>query len=257
MATQDDKAKTQTPVFGSSSTFGGASGFGGFAGVEKPAEHEEGAEEGTAEGEEDCSAEFKPLVQLEEVERVSGEEAEDVMLDLKSKLYRFDNDSGEWKERGVGQTRLLKNKENQRIRLLMRQEKTLKIRANHLVLPGTKLQEHSGSEKAWVYSTVDFAEEEQKMELFCLRFGSLEKAQEFKKHFEEAMAHNDKVLEAEGDEGEDAAAAAAEDKAAAAKEEEADLADKVGKVSVADKAEGTEAPGINGAKQADAKDAKD
>ena len=39
--------------------------------------------EGTAgEGEEDCSAEFKPLVQLEEVERVSGEEAEDVLLDL-------------------------------------------------------------------------------------------------------------------------------------------------------------------------------
>ena len=32
----------------------------------------------------------------------------------------------------MGQTRLLKNKENQRIRLLMRQEKTLKIRANHL-----------------------------------------------------------------------------------------------------------------------------
>ena len=78
------QAKAQTPVFGSSSTFGGASGFGGFAAVEKqPAEHEEGAEEGTAgEGEEDCSAEFKPLVQLDEVERVSGEEAEDVLLDL-------------------------------------------------------------------------------------------------------------------------------------------------------------------------------
>lgn len=35
----------------------------------------------------------------------------------------------------MGQTRLLKNKENQRIRLLMRQEKTLKIRANHLGAP--------------------------------------------------------------------------------------------------------------------------
>ena len=71
-------------MFGSSSTFGGTSGFGGFAAVEKqPAEHEEGGEEATAgEGEEDCSAEFKPLVQLEEVERVSGEEAEDVLLDL-------------------------------------------------------------------------------------------------------------------------------------------------------------------------------
>ncbi len=78
------QAKTQTPVFGSSSTFGGATGFGGFAGVEKPAEHDaEAQEEGPAgEGEEDCSAEFKPLVQLDEVERVSGEEAEDVLLDL-------------------------------------------------------------------------------------------------------------------------------------------------------------------------------
>jgi len=78
------QAKTQTPVFGSSSTFGGATGFGGFAVVEKPAEHDaEAPEEGAAgEGEEDCSAEFKPLVQLDEVERVSGEEAEDVLLDL-------------------------------------------------------------------------------------------------------------------------------------------------------------------------------
>jgi len=52
--------------------------------VEKPAEHDaEAPEEGAAgEGEEDCSAEFKPLVQLDEVERVSGEEAEDVLLDL-------------------------------------------------------------------------------------------------------------------------------------------------------------------------------
>ncbi len=50
----------------------------------------------------------------------------------KCKLYRFDSDSGEWKERGVGQVRLLEHKENKRIRLLMRQEKTLKIRANHI-----------------------------------------------------------------------------------------------------------------------------
>ena len=49
----------------------------------------------------------------------------------KCKLYRFDNDSGEWKERGVGQVRLLQSQDNGKIRLLMRQEKTLKIRANH------------------------------------------------------------------------------------------------------------------------------
>ena len=37
------------------------------------------------------------------------------------------------------------------------------------VMPGTKLQEHSGSDKAWVWSTMDFATEQQKMELFCLK----------------------------------------------------------------------------------------
>lgn len=43
------------------------------------------------------------------------------------------------------------------------------------VMPGTKLQEHSGSDKAWVWSTIDFAEEEQKMELFCMRFANAER----------------------------------------------------------------------------------
>lgn len=50
----------------------------------------------------------------------------------KCKLYRFDNDNNEWKERGIGQCKILQHKENKKVRLLMRQEKTLKIRANHI-----------------------------------------------------------------------------------------------------------------------------
>lgn len=50
----------------------------------------------------------------------------------KCKLYRYENSSNEWKERGLGVVKLLKHKANSKIRLLMRQEKTLKIRANHL-----------------------------------------------------------------------------------------------------------------------------
>lgn len=50
----------------------------------------------------------------------------------KCKLYRYENASNEWKERGLGVVKLLKHKANSKIRLLMRQEKTLKIRANHL-----------------------------------------------------------------------------------------------------------------------------
>lgn len=44
----------------------------------------------------------------------------------------------------------------------------------HAVMPGVKLQEHAGNDKAWVWSTVDFAEEAQKVELFAIRFGSVE-----------------------------------------------------------------------------------
>jgi hypothetical protein len=50
----------------------------------------------------------------------------------KCKLYRYEAGSNEWKERGLGVVKLLKHKENGKIRLLMRQEKTLKIRANHI-----------------------------------------------------------------------------------------------------------------------------
>ena len=55
-------------------------------GVEQPAAQPEAEEDGAAAaagGEDDeCAAEFKPLVQLSEVETVSGEEAEAALCDL-------------------------------------------------------------------------------------------------------------------------------------------------------------------------------
>ena len=54
------------------------------------------------------------------------------LLIRKSKLYRFDKDGNQWKERGAGSVKLLKHKETGKVRLVMRQSKTLKICANHL-----------------------------------------------------------------------------------------------------------------------------
>jgi len=196
-----------TPVFGSASTFAGTGGFTGVASAAAAAAGDgdgaaaAAADDGEGAGgegvapEEECQAEFKPIVQLQEVETNTGEEDEDATLELKCKLYRFDAGGNEWKERGLGMVRLLRHKgEGGRTRLLMRQDRTLKIRANHIVMPGTKLQEHSGSDKAWVWSAVDFAEEEQRVELFCIRFGTPEKAAEFKKGVEAAAAANAAVL---------------------------------------------------------------
>lgn len=99
---------------------------------------------------------------------------------------------------------MLRHKENRRIRFLFRQEKTLKVRANHIIMPGTKVQEHTGSEKSMVWSCVDFSNEVQSMELFCIRFASAERAQEFKAAYEKAAADNEAIIAPAGDEPEEA-----------------------------------------------------
>lgn len=52
-------------------------------------------------------------------------------LRRRAKLFRFIAESSEWKERGTGEVRLLQHKESNKIRLVMRRDKTLKVCANH------------------------------------------------------------------------------------------------------------------------------
>ncbi|KFK43031.1 hypothetical protein AALP_AA1G069800 [Arabis alpina] len=149
-------------------------------------EHEHRDEEDTGANEdEDTGAQIAPIVRLEEVAVTTGEEDEDAVLDLKSKLYRFDKDANQWKERGAGTVKLLKHKTTGKIRLVMRQSKTLKICANHFVKPGMSVQEHVGNEKSCVWHARDFADGELKDELFCIRFASIENCKTFMQNFKE------------------------------------------------------------------------
>ncbi|KAH9539434.1 hypothetical protein CY35_15G057100 [Sphagnum magellanicum] len=153
-----------------------------------PTAAEETAEEAGKHGdEEDTGAQIAPIVKLEEVVISTGEENEDVLLDIKAKLYRFDKEGTQWKERGVGQVKLLEHKQTKKVRLLMRQSRTLKICANHMVLASTTLQEHAGSDKSWVWHAPDYSDGTLKEELFAMRFGSIESAQKFKDAFEAAQ----------------------------------------------------------------------
>ncbi|KAK9101409.1 hypothetical protein Scep_024839 [Stephania cephalantha] len=132
--------------------------------------------------EEDTGAQFAPIVKLEEVAVTTGEEDEEVLLDLKAKLYRFDKEGNQWKERGVGTVKLLKHKQTGKVRLVMRQSKTLKICANHLVHSSMTVQEHAGNDKSCVWHATDFSDGELKEELFAIRFGSIEKVAESQTH---------------------------------------------------------------------------
>lgn len=191
MAGKEESAPTQPPPLnpfaqaaaeagigaGSTSAIGVPAEAGDtFAPAVSSAKVEEDEEADASKGgeDEDTGAQISPIVKLEEVSVSSGEENEAVLFEIKSKLYRFDKERSEWKERGVGQVKLLEDNASRRVRLLMRQQRTLKICANHMVLPGTQLQEHAGSDKAWVWHATDFADGELKEELFAMRFGSIE-----------------------------------------------------------------------------------
>ncbi|CAA2957244.1 ran-binding 1 homolog c-like [Olea europaea subsp. europaea] len=140
--------------------------------LKKEEEEEDDSKPGAED--EDTGAQVAPIVKLQEVAVTTGEENEDVLLDLKAKLYRFDKEGNQWKERGVGTLKLLKHKESDKIRLVMRQNKTLKICANHLVLPTMTVQEHQGNDKSCVWHAADFADGELKEETFAIRFASVE-----------------------------------------------------------------------------------
>jgi Ran-binding protein 1 len=78
-------------VFGSGTATGSAGGFAGFTGAgfsavtstsDAGAAAADGEEDDGAAPEEECQAEYKPVVQLEEVETSTGEEDEEALSEL-------------------------------------------------------------------------------------------------------------------------------------------------------------------------------
>ena len=65
---------------------------------------------------------FEPIVSLPEIELKTGEEDEEVLYSHRCRLYRFDDNINQWKERGIGEMKLLQHHENGKIRVLMRRE---------------------------------------------------------------------------------------------------------------------------------------
>lgn len=69
-------------------------------------------EEGT-HGEGEYDPHYEPIVPLPDAIVVStGEENEDVLFNERAKLFRFDANTKEWKERGVGQMKVLHHPQN-------------------------------------------------------------------------------------------------------------------------------------------------
>ncbi|XP_072571698.1 E3 SUMO-protein ligase RanBP2 isoform X2 [Paramormyrops kingsleyae] len=138
--------------------------------------------------EENDDIQFEPVVKMpEKVDLVTGEENEDVLYSQRVKLFRFDADSSQWKERGVGNLKFLKNKENGRLRVLMRRDQVLKVCANHWINTTMNLKPLSGSDRAWMWLANDFSDGDAKPEQLAAKFKTPDLAKEFKLKFEECQ----------------------------------------------------------------------
>lgn len=155
------------------------------------------------------SAEFEPVVALPElVEIKTGEEDEEVLFCERAKLYRFDSDSEtkQWKERGIGQLKILRHRETQVCRVLMRRDQVLKLCANHRIVSEMKLTRLTSSDRTWSWFANDYSEGKQSQEGLAVRFKTQEQAALFKEVFERCRdaAQPAAKSHTEEDQGEDA-----------------------------------------------------
>ncbi|GAA5987629.1 hypothetical protein JCM11641_001173 [Rhodosporidiobolus odoratus] len=146
--------------------------------------------------EDESSAQFEPVIKLEQtVDVKTHEEDEESLFKIRAKLFRFVAESSEWKERGTGDVRLLQHKETKKVRLVMRRDKTLKVCANHYITPEMALSPNIGSDRSWVYNVAaDVAEGEPTAETLAIRFANSENANLFKKSFTDAQETNKSLL---------------------------------------------------------------
>lgn len=199
-AASDEKPVTSSSVFAM---------FGGGVKKEKKEDHEDrGDNSGSAKAQREAAAaasasisagktedndqapesedvHFEPVIRLtEKVETKTNEESEEQVFKMRAKLFKFVRESSEWKERGTGDVRLLKHRENGKTRLVMRRDKTLKVCANHYIVPEMKLSPNVGSDRSWVWNAAaDVSEGEPEAITLAIRFANSENANLFKDAF--------------------------------------------------------------------------
>jgi len=152
-------------------------------------------EEDEEEAPESPDVHFDPLVTLEKVDVKTNEESEETVFKMRAKLFKFDRDAREWKERGTGDVKLLKHKESKKVRLVMRRDKTHKVCANHYIVPDMKLSPNVGSDRSWVWNTsADVSEGEPEAQTLAIRFANSDNANLFKDAFLKAQAENEEIF---------------------------------------------------------------
>ncbi len=122
----------------STSTSSSSFSFSGIQSIQSPikatipkaAEENEGGHDDSA----NHDPHFEPIIPLPELVQVTtGEEDEEVTFKHRAKVFRFDKEAKQWKERGVGDIKILHHKEKNTFRILLRRDQVHKIACNHYI----------------------------------------------------------------------------------------------------------------------------
>lgn len=97
------------------------------------------------------------------METKSGEEDEEILFKERTKLYRWDRTISQWKERGIGDIKILFHPKKHSYRILMRREQVLKVCANHTITQGMELRPMDTSANAIIWTAADYAGKQVKL----------------------------------------------------------------------------------------------
>lgn len=181
-----------------SNTFVGLSNrddFSSFSGPRNgPATTSNGTNKSTENGNENAAEDanydphYEPIIELpDEIEVTTGEENEEKLFGERAKLYRYDSVSKEWKERGVGELKVLHHPGNQTYRLLLRREQIHKCVLNTALSPDFQMKPKT--EKALYWAAHNFAEDWENgvLEKLSVRFRHATLAQKFQEVVEDCL----------------------------------------------------------------------
>ncbi|OAF72079.1 Ran-binding protein 1 [Intoshia linei] len=126
----------------------------------------------TSDGQYECTADFKPVVSLDNVEMQSGEEAEVVFWESRSKCYRLTDNT--WIERGTGTIKILHHTPTNTYRVILRRDTSEKICVNFKITHDINPTPNADSVKSICLYVNNFVDEGEslvtKHEQIALRF---------------------------------------------------------------------------------------
>ena len=184
--TSGDKPAFGQKTEGFSFAGAGKSVFGSSNKTPNGANNDENDESQVEENEHDPH--FEPIIPLPELVDVkTGEEDEEVAFKHRAKVYRYDTETKQWKERGVGDIKILKHPQKLTYRVLLRRDQTHKVACNHMINPGMELKPMSSSETALCWHAMDYADGEGTLEQLAVKFKLADTKNDFKAAFEAAQ----------------------------------------------------------------------